>query len=301
MRTLITLFVAALLASGCASFHGNTINVAREQGQEAEAIHIAPFAFVGVKLTDRIKAGNFKAYRIDFPDGLDGRGNLFPDFHPLRFRYQALAYGRSGKAYPAQALYAGYIKCALRMVFIVEGDSEEIDRDAVVGVVATTMLTNLFALHGESIVLKTPERIALDAEYRKDAVLQGGTTLSSMKEITKETKQVFGRWATVGSTDVPFKMLTPLPESLVRIVSRTNPEYSPIQKLVGNMRGAISPDVMITTFSALSDLYASETAPDRGWDARSVLTRGEASMLPRAIAAEYNAALRAGMVCGGPQ
>lgn len=294
MRTLALLLI--LLLAGCGTLGGNTMKLAteREDGQK-QVVSVDPISFTGVQMTSAIVSGQYQAKLGTFPD------ELFSEFHPLRFRYNAIAYGKdSGKEYPAQAIYAGYAMCALRLVFIVEGDVKE----PIVGAFASTRFTRLFNLYGEEIVVEKPEKLISDAAYRKEMVLAGGTLASKLKNIP-----VFGKsgmqesidsWNTVRVKALPYDIHTPLSENLLKIVARDNPEISFPEKLVGNAQASVSMSWFGTAVGAVADVFAAAGASDKGWDEKSELKRGQQGMIARIIKHQYDAAIRAGMSCSGP-
>ncbi|MDO8565722.1 MAG: hypothetical protein Q7S04_00870 [Candidatus Moranbacteria bacterium] len=290
MRTLLMLIVVALL-SACATLGGNTMNLAAEDGKK-QAVSIDPIAFTGVQMTPAIQSGKYKAYLASFPE------EFFSEFHPLRFRYNAIAYGKdSGKEYPAQAIYAGYAQCALRLVLIVEGDVNE----PIVGAFVTTRFTRVFNLHGEEISVKTPEKLISDAKYRKEVVLSGGTLTSKLKGIPVLGKsgmqETFASWNTVRVPALAYEIRTPLSERLVKTVARENPELNFSEKLVGNGRFGISLSWFGIAAGAVADVFTAANAPSKGWDEQSELKRGQQGMIARVIKAQYDGAIRAGMTC----
>ncbi len=292
LRILALLFVS-LMASGCASLGGNTMSVATDDGKKKE-ISIDQIKFVGIEETGMIRDGRFKAYFANYPKG------LFAEFHPLRVRYNAIAYGKnSGKEYPAQAMYAGFAECALRMVLIVEGNPDE----PVVGAFATTRLTRLFTLLGEEIAVKTPEKLASDAKYRKETVLAHGTPVTRLKgvPVTGEggLHAEFASWTAFRAPAFQYAIRTPLPEEIVRGVARQNPEYSFGEKLVGNGQFGITLSWFGTAMGAAADVIVAANAPDKGWDESSFVSRSEQGMALATVAAQYEAALRNGMFCSG--
>lgn len=295
MRTLYALFVVAFL-SACGTLGGNTMNLASEEAGKKQELSIDPIGFTGVQMTPAIQAGNYKAYLGTFPD------EFFNEFHPLRFRYNAVVYGQnSGKEYPAQAMYAGYAQCALRLVLIVEGDVNE----PVVGAFVTTRFTRLFNLHGEEITVGTPEKLISDAKYRKEVVLSGGTLTSKLKGIPVAGKsgmqETFASWNTVRVKTLPYEIRSPLSEKLVKVVARDNPEISFQEKLVGNGQFGISMSWFGTAVGAIADVFTAANVSAKGWDENSELKRGQQGMIARVVAAQYQAAINAGMSCNGPK
>ena len=293
MRMLILMFV--ILMSGCTSLGGNTMTIATEDGGKKE-VSIDQIKFVGIEETGLIREGRFKAYLANFPKG------LFAEYHPLRFRYNAVAYGKnSGKEYPAQALYAGFAECALRMVVIVEGNPSE----PIVGVIATTRLTRMFTLLGEEIAVKTPEKLASDAKYRKETVLASGTEVNRLKGVPVSgeggLRSEFRSWTAFRAPAFQYAIRTPLPEEVVRGVARQNPEYSFGEKLVGNARFGVTLDWFSTAMGAAFDVVAAAGATDKGWDGGSFVSRYEQGLALQTIAAQYEAALKSGMLCVGPR
>lgn len=289
MRSILVL-LCALLVTGCASLGGNTMKVAADDGSKKE-LSVDPISFIGVQWTDNVSEGRFKAYLATFPQ------ELFAEFHPLRVRYNAVAYGESsGKEYPAQALYAGYAQCALRLTIIVEGSPNE----PIVGAIATTRYTKMFSLSGDSISVKTPEKLATDASYRKEVVVSGGTAVKRLKGIPvlgqDGLQAMFRDWNTVrvkGLTD----QRTPLAEKFVKLVARDNPETSFQEKLVGNGTFAVTPSWFGVAMGAAQDVFAAATAPEKGWDEKSELKREYQGMIAQVIASQYQAAIDAGMIC----
>lgn len=295
MRTLSMLFVVVLL-SACGTLGGNTMNLASEEVGKKQELSIDPIAFTGVQMTPEIQSGKYKAYLGTLPP------ELFSEFHPLRFRYNAIVYGQtSGKVYPAQAMYAGYARCALRLVLIVEGDVNE----PVVGAFATTRFTRVFNLHGEEISVKTPEKLISDAKYRKEVVLSGGTLVSKLKGIPVVGKsgmqETFASWNTVRVKALPYEIRTPLSKKLVKVVARDNPEISFREKLVGNGQFGLSMSWFGIAAGAIADVFTAATASDKIWDENSELKRGQQGMIARVVAAQYQAAINAGMSCNGPK
>ena len=293
MRTLIALLLALSLV-GCGTLGSNTMNIASEDGKK-RTVPIDPIGFVGVQMTPAILGGDYKAYLGTFPD------ELFPELHPLRFRYNAIAYGKdSGKEYPAQAIYAGYAECTLRLVLIVEGDVNE----PIVGAFMTTHFTQAFNLYGEELVVKEPEKLVSDAKYRKEAVLSGGTAVSKLKGIpvagASGMQENFASWNTVRVKALPYEIRTPLSEKLVKAVARENPEISFQEKLVGNGQFGISMSWFGTAVGAVADVFTAASASGKGWDENSELKRGQQGMIARVVKAQYDAAIRAGMFCSGP-
>ncbi len=289
------LLLSVLLLGGCASLGGNTMAVATEDGQKKE-VSIDPIKFVGVEETKAIREGRFKAYLANYPKG------LFAEFHPLRLRYNAVAYGKnSGKEYPAQALYAGYAECALRMVVIVEGNPDE----PVIGAITTTRFTRLFTLFGEEIVVKTPEKLASDAKYRKETVLASGTAVNRLKGVPVSgeggLKSEFGSWTAFRAPAFQYAIRTPLPQEVVRGVARQNPEYSFGEKLVGNGQFGVTLSWFGTAMGAAADVIVAAGASDKGWDEGSFVSRYDQGMTLTVISAQYEAALKSGMLCVGPR
>lgn len=293
MFKLIALLLLALLSAGCATLGGNTMNLASEEGEKKQELSIDPIAFTGVQMTPAIQGGRYKAYLGTFPD------EFFSEFHPLRFRYNAIVYGKdSGKEYPAQAIYAGYAKCALRLVLIVEGDVTE----PIVGAFATTRFTRVFNLHGEEISVKTPEKLISDAKYRKGVVMSGGTFVSRLKSIPVVGKsgmqETFASWNMVRVKALPYEIRTPLSEKLLKVVARDNPEISFQEKLVGNGQFGINMSWFGTAVGAIADVFTAANVSAKGWDENSELKRGQQGMIARVVAAQYQAAINAGMSCG---
>ncbi|MFZ2187875.1 MAG: hypothetical protein WAV46_04610 [Candidatus Moraniibacteriota bacterium] len=293
MRTLIALLLVLLLA-GCATLGGNTMSVTTEAGKQE--VTIDPIGFIGVQETPAISSGNFVAVLGSFPD------ELFSEMHPLRLRYHAVAYGtNTGKEYAAQAIYVGFAECALRLVFIVEGNIDE----PIVGVFANTRFTRLFNLYGEEIFVKTPEKLASDVMYRKEVVLSGGTETRKLKGVPvagiKGLQAVFSDWNTVRTKALPYAIRTPLAEKYVRSVARENNELNFSEKLTGNGQFGVSLSWFSTAMSAATDVLVALNASDKGWDEQSELKRGYQGMIARVIKAQYEAALRQGMFCGAKQ
>lgn len=291
LRTFVLLVV--LSASGCASVGGNTIKVAAENGDKKE-VSIDQIKFVGVEETGMIREGRFKAYLANYPKG------LFAEFHPLRLRYNAVAYGKtSGKEYAAQALYIGFAECALRMVVIVEGNPDE----PVVGVFATTRLTRLYTLLGEEIAVKEPGKLASDAKYRKETVLVYGTPVNRLKGVPVTgdggLRSEFSGWTAFRAPAFQYAIRTPLPQEVVRGVARQNPEYSFSEKLVGNGQFGVTLSWFGTAMGAAFDVVAAAGATDKGWDESSFVSRYEQGMALTVISAQYDAALKGGMMCVG--
>lgn len=290
MPILIAL-LCAILVSGCATLGSNTVALATESGIKKE-VSIDPIQFVGIEWTEEFQSGRFHASLGTFPNA------LFSDFHPLRFRYQAIAYGqKSGKEYPAQAIYAGYADCGLRLIFIVEGDPDE----PIIGAFATTRFTRLFSLQGDEISVESPEKLTTDAAYRKEVVLSGGTDTKRLKAIPvggpKGLHAVFATWTRFRIAKGGPEMRSPLAEKLIRSVARENPELAFQEKLVGNAQIALSLSWFTVAAGAAGDVITASNASDRGWDEQSELRRGQQGMLAQVIAAQYQAALNAGMVC----
>lgn len=280
-----------VFTSGCTTLGTNKVALATDDGQKAEKT-IEPIGFVGVELSENIRNGRYQAYLATFPP------ELFAEFHPLRVRYPALAYGQSGKEYPAQALYAGYADCTLRVVFLVEGNPSE----PVTGALATTHFTKVFSLYGDTISVKTPEKLVSDSQYRKDVVLEGGTLVKRLKPValtgTGGLQNVFASWGTVRVKGLPDQA-TPLSERFVRLVARDNPELSFQEKLVANGQFGISMSWFSIAMGAAQDLLISANATDKGWSEGSELKRGYQGMIAQAVARQYQAALDAGMTCRG--
>lgn len=282
----------SLLLAGCVTLGGNTMKVTTDEGERA--VSIDPIASIGLEWTEAMREGKFQASLGNFPDG------LFSDMHPLRFRYMAVAYGeRTGKEYPAQALYAGYAECGLRLMFIVEGNPDE----PIIGAFATTRFTRMFTLYGEEISVKTPEKLSSDAVYRKDVVLSGGTAVSQLKKVPQTGANgliaIFSGWNTAKAKGLPYEIRTPVGEKFAKSIARENPEYAFSQKLVGNGRFGINPfDWFSTAVSAAQDVLVAASAPDKGWDESSQLKRGYEGMIARIVKAQYDAAIRSGMSCG---
>lgn len=292
-RILFMLFVSFL--AGCSTLGGNTVAVATGEGDKRE-VSIDPINFVGVQWTDAVREGNYQAYLVNFPKG------LFAEFHPLRVRYNAVAYGeKTGKEYPAQALYSGYAECALRMTLIVEGSPDE----PVTGAIATTRLTRLYSLYGDPISSETPEKFASDAAYRKEAVLSGGTSVKRMKSVPVSGKSglrsVFNEWTAFRINGSSLEIRSPLPQKAIVAVSRENPELSFSEKLVGNGRFALSPSWFSIAMGAAQDIITAAGASDKGWDEQSELKREYQGMIAQVVAAQYQAAINAGMSCGPRQ
>jgi|SRR3989344_4393875 len=291
MRIFFILFVA--LVAGCATVGGNTMKVAG--AYEQKTVHLDPIGFVGVQMTPAIEHNNYQAYLANFPDG------FFPEFDPLRFRYNAVAYGiESGQEYPAQAIYAGYANCALRLVLLVEDASEP-----VVAVFVSTRFTRMFNLFGEEVDVSEPDRLVSDPVYRRDIVLSQGTRVSRMAEMavlkSGGIRDIFALWNTVRVKALPYEIRTPLSQELVKLVVRDNPELNFSEKLVGNGHFAINPMSWFSTAaSAVADVYTATQAADKGWDENSELKRGYQGMLARAMKAQLDAAIKAGMVCSSP-
>ncbi len=293
MRTLIVLLFVGLLA-GCGTLGGNTVALSTGDG-EAKKVSIDPVGYVGVQWTKDVSEGRFTAHLANFPP------DLFSEFHPLRVRYNAVAYGeKSGREYPVQAIYAGYAQCALRLTFIVEGNQDE----SVVGAIATTRYGKLYNLYGEPISVKTPEKLISDAAYRKEAVLSGGTAIRRLKSVPIVGQSglfsTFNAWSTVrvkGLTD----QRTPLAEQSVRLVARENPELSFSERLVANGSFGISipPSWFGVAMGVAQDIFIAANASGKGWDEESELRRGYQGMIARVIAAQYQAAINAGMSCAG--
>jgi hypothetical protein len=289
------LFFVALL-SACGTLGGNTMNLASEEAGKKQELSIDPISFVGVQMTSAILSGKYKAYLASFPE------EFFSEFDLSRFRYNAVAYGKdSGKEYPAQAIYAGYAQCALRLVLIVEGDVNE----PIVGAFATTRFTRMFNLYGEEISVKTPEKLISDAKYRKEVVLSGGTFVSRLKGIPVLGKsgmqETFNSWSTVRVKTLQYEIRTPLSEKLVKIVARDNPEISFQEKLVGNGQFGINMSWFGTAVGAIADVFTAANVSAKGWDENSELKRGQQGMIARVVAAQYQAAINAGMSCSGPK
>jgi len=291
----IILFLSAILLSGCATLGGNTMAVANDGGTKTE-VSLDPISFIGIKETEAIRSGQFSAVLGNFPDA------LFGEMHPLRMRYNAMAFGKiTGKEYPAQALYTGYAECALRLVFIVEGNIDE----PVVGAFADTRMNRVFNLYGDEITLETPEKLASDSTYRKSVVLSGGMDLARLKQVATGGKNglsaVFAGWNTVRTKALPYDIRTPLAEKFVRSVARENPELSFSEKLVGNGHFGITLSWFSTAMGAASDVLVSANASDKGWDEQSELKRGYQGMIARIVKAQYEGAIKNGMFCGKKQ
>ena len=294
MRMLIAIFATLLLATGCTTLGSNTMSLATGEGKKEE-VSIDPISFVGIQMTPAIVSGQYQAKLGTFPE------EFFSEVHPFRFRYNAIAYGKnSGKEYPAQAMYAGYAQCALRLVFIVEGDVKE----PIVGAFASTRFTRLFNLYGEEIAVEKPEKLISDAGYRKEIVLSGGTLASKLKNIPVSGKsgmqESINGWNTVRVKTLAHEIRTPLPENLVRIVARDNPEIAFPERLVGNGNFAVRLDWFGTAAGAVADVLVAANAASKGWDEDSELKRGQQGMIARVIKRQYDAAIRSGMSCTGP-
>ncbi|MDD2766540.1 MAG: hypothetical protein PHH40_02095 [Candidatus Moranbacteria bacterium] len=291
----IILFLLALLLTGCATLGGNTMAVANEFGAKTE-VSLDPISFIGIRETEAIRSGRFSAVLGNFPDA------LMAEMHPLRMRYNAIAFGvTTGKEYPAQALYTGYAECALRLVFIVEGNIDE----PVVGAFADTRMTRLWSLYGDEITLERPEKLTSDSAYRRDMVRAGGTDISRLKKIATEGKSglssVFAGWNTVRTKALPYDIRTPLAEQFVRGVARENPELSFSEKLIGNGHFGITLDWFSSAMGAASDVLMSAGASDKGWDEQSELKRGYQGMIARIVKMQYEGAIKNGMLCGKKQ
>lgn len=290
----IIVLIAALLLAGCATLGGNTVAVATETGKQE--VSIDPISFIGIRETSAIREGNFSAVLGNFPD------ELFDEMHPLRMRYNAIAFGTTtGKEYPAQAMYAGFAQCAIRLVFIVEGNPDE----PVVGAFANTRFTRLFDLYGKEITVETPEKLSSDAIYRKSIVLSGGTVTTKLKGVPVTGKdglrEIFSGWSTVRTKALPYTIRTPLAEKFVRSVARENNELNFSEKLVSNGHLGISMSWFSTAMGAASDVLMAANATDKGWDEQSELKRGYQGMIARVVKAQYEAALKAGMFCSKKQ
>lgn len=288
----IILLLLAVMLVGCSTLGGNTVAVATQDGVKQE-VSIDPISFVGIKETPVIRDGQFSAFLGNFPEG------LFAEMHPLRVRYNAVAFGvTTGKEYPAQALYAGFAECSLRLVFIVEGNPDE----PIVGAFVTTRFTRLFDLFGKEISLETPEKLSSDASYRKDTVLSSGTAVAKLKVVPTTGKyglhEVFSGWSTARTKALPYNIRTPLAEKFVRSVARENNELNFSEKLVGNGQFGISMSWFSTAMGAASDVLSAANATDKGWDEQSEIKRGEQGMLALILKKQYEAALRDGMFCG---
>lgn len=295
MRNAFALLFFIFSAFGCASLPGsNTMGIAIENGMKKE-VSIDPVNFVGVQWTDAVRDGKYRAYLANFPQ------ELFSEFHPLRIRYNAVAYGEiSGKEYPAQALYTGYAQCALRLVFIVEGNPDE----PVIGAIVTTRFTKAYSLYGEPIFFKTPEKLVMDAAYRKEVVLSGGTPVQSLKGVPVNgaggLQAMFEAWGTAKVKSLGDQR-TPLEEKFVRMVARDNPEYSFAEKLTGNGSFGLTLSWFGIAMGAAQDVIMSAAVTDKGWDENSELKRGYQGMIAQVVAAQYQAAIDAGMSCSGPR
>jgi len=283
------------MLAGCATLGGNTVAVATQDGVKQE-VSIDPISFIGIRETSAIRDGNFTAVLGNFPD------ELMAEMHPLRMRYNAVAFGtKTGKEYPAQAMYAGFAECALRLVFIVEGNPDE----PIIGAFANTRFTRLFDLYGKEISVETPEKLSSDALYRKGIVTSGGTVTTKLKSVPTAGKnglhEVFSGWSTVRTKALSYDIRTPLAEKFVRGVARENNELNFSEKLVGNGQFGMSMSWFSTAMGAASDVLVSANATDKGWDEQSELKRGYQGMIARVVKAQYEASLKAGMFCGKKQ
>lgn len=292
MRTWILVVLISIFLSGCTTLGSNKIALATESGEKVEKT-VDPIGFIGVQWTENLRNGRYRAYLAAFPP------ELFAEFHPLRVRYQALAYGETtGKEYPAQALYVGYADCALRVIFIVEGDPDE----PIIGALATTRFTKVFSLHGDAVAVKTPEKLVSDAKYRKQVVLEGGTAIKRLKVVSHRgeggLQKIFSSWGVARVAGLSDQV-TPLSARSVRSVARDNPELSFQEKVVGNGHFALSMSWFSIAMGAAQDVLVSANAADKGWDEQSELKRGYQGLIAQVVAAQYQAAIDAGMVCRG--
>lgn len=292
MRAWILAVLISIFLSGCTTLGSNKVALTTDDGQKVEKT-VDPIGFIGVQWTDNLRDGRYRAYLAAFPP------ELFAEFHPLRVRYQALAYGETtGKEYPAQALYVGYADCALRVIFIVEGDPDE----PIIGALATTRFTKVFSLRGDAVSTKTPEKLVSDAKYRREAVLEGGTPVKRLKVVphqgTNGLQRIFSSWGIARVAGLPDQV-TPLSARSVRSVARDNPELSFQEKVVGNGHFALSMSWFSIAMGAAQDVLVSANATDKGWDEQSELKRGYQGLIAQVVAAQYQAAIDAGMICRG--
>lgn len=258
----LCVFVSLLLTAGCA-MRPNTLHLRQDDGDDISKIlyPIDPYTTVGIMKSAAIDSGKFVAVLGTFPDG------LFGEWDQLRIRYSGYAVDVYGKEYRVQSLFAGFRACGLRLIVLVEGAEKA---EGLKIITLSTLTDSAYDLQGRPVKLGESgvRFVDLKKEERIRIARTFGSPVDSVPEV-EGFSEALRMWNTF---ETPVgEILSPLGEDGVRAIASHNPQYSFLEKVIGNGSFSVSPDWVSTTMSLVIESLLATQAPSQGFDLDSVM------------------------------
>ncbi|MFZ1720143.1 MAG: hypothetical protein WAU28_02210 [Candidatus Moraniibacteriota bacterium] len=273
LHRIIALLCAVLL-SGCITMP-QTVDIGGVNGPlSAQAVDgkvilpIDPVAFLGVRSTADIEAGNFTVVYAKFPDDPHG---LLGEFDARRISYPVFAVGPDGREYPAQALFAGFATCEPTLAVLVEGTRT---LKGFTAVLANTARDQLYNLKGVAVKVDA-EKFRKSGEYRRQVIAKDGSSLERFL-LVRDYNRIIQSWTLLNAAQHIGKIRTPYPLEFVQGVARINPQHSHTEKFIATTSGSVNPlNPMATVVGVVMEYIMSNNAPALGWTGDSLAPRGD--------------------------
>lgn len=253
-----------ILMIGCATPNMVSFRSDDERNSSSLNYPIDPYTTMGIIKSDAIERGNFIVFLGIFPDG------MFAEYDRLRIRYSGYASDDLGREYRVQSLFSGYRACQLRLVMIVEGVS---DARGLRLLTLSTLTDSAYDLSGKPIDIGEGVRFSDLKKTQRLAIAKSSGTLAETVPIVDGFQNVFHSWNTF---DTPGgRIFSPIGEKEMKLIARHNPQYSFLEKIVGNGSFSVSPDWISTAVGLAIESLLAQTEPSRGFDRNSAMPSRE--------------------------
>jgi len=259
---LYLLVVLLLLSSGCAG--SITVKNANfPSGQRDINILIEPYESLFLEVTPEIQSRNITVVQGVFPDILSG------EYSPGRIRWNGWAILKNGEEVSCQILFAGKNSSGYLDSIVVIQVSKEASKGASV-IMLSTFADFGYDLAGNEFKVNR-KGFQKNSSYRKNLVLEKGTKVNEIRKITNFYEGAIQNWNSYGTKDGK-KGLSPVSEADIRFIASINPQYSYLEKLIGDGNFSVSLDPIASAVGVGIDLIRSQTSvPSTGWDYMSEL------------------------------
>jgi hypothetical protein len=284
MKTKWLFLVIIIMMSGCTGINHKTLNLKTEDREvSSRDFLIEPAESLGLEVTPALKTGRVSVYQGIMHDMLLGEGAT------NRLRWNGLGVSETGQIYfiqvlrwpPNQLDLNGYGR--LRIVVEDGGKYRPVKL-----LYFSSAVHYGYDVFGEKEVKINSQKMLDNLQFCREFILQNGTDSKELRRISRQDfYSDLKRWESYTTPD-GSKILTPLAKKQVQEIAGLNPQYSVMQKWVGNGRKMISPNLYATAIANTLEVANAVWGdiPPKGWSLDSVITRRQAVQERRGILKE---------------